>query len=103
VFILDSLLVSGLRFVLDKVALAAEAEMDDESRLREALLEAQLQLEAGEISDAEYTDVERDILARLSTARRRRTSGVEGADSSGNYKVTGAEVDVLFTEGDDKD
>ena len=39
VFLLDSLLIGGLRFVLDKVAKAADAEMDDEARLRENLLD----------------------------------------------------------------
>ncbi len=41
-FILDSLLIGSLRFVLDKVVQAAEAEMQDDSALREQLLEAQM-------------------------------------------------------------
>ena len=41
-FILDSLLVGSLRFVLDKVVAAAEAELQDDSALREQLLEAQM-------------------------------------------------------------
>ena len=64
-FILDSLLIGSLRFVLDKVVAAAEAEMQDDSALREQLLEAQMQLELGEISDEEFADTERDILARI--------------------------------------
>ena len=50
-FILDSLLVGGIRFVLEKVVAAAEAEMQDDAALREQLLEAQMRLELGEISD----------------------------------------------------
>ncbi len=38
-FILDSLLIGSLRFVLDKVVQAAEAEMHDDSALRDQLLE----------------------------------------------------------------
>ena len=49
-FILDSLLVESLRFVLDKIVAAAEAEMQDDTALREQLLEAQMRLELGEIS-----------------------------------------------------
>jgi len=46
-FILDSLLVGGIRFVLDKVAAVAEQELNDPERQRERLLEAQLKLENG--------------------------------------------------------
>jgi hypothetical protein len=45
VFILDSLLIGGLRFVLEKVSRAAEAELNDETVLREQLLEAQMRFE----------------------------------------------------------
>ena len=55
-FILDTLLVGSLRFVLDKVVAAAEAEMQDDTVLREQLLEAQMQLELGEITDAEFAE-----------------------------------------------
>ena len=64
-FILDSLLIGSLRFVLDKVVAAAEAEMEDDSALRQRLLEAQMQLELGEISDEEFAETEREVLARL--------------------------------------
>jgi hypothetical protein len=53
-FILDSLLIGSLRFVLDKVVAAAEAEANDDSALRDRLLEAQMQLELGEITDEEF-------------------------------------------------
>jgi hypothetical protein len=68
-FILDSLLIGSLRFVLDKVAAAADAEMHDEMALREQLLEAQMQLELGEISKARFAKIERDLLARIHEAR----------------------------------
>jgi gas vesicle protein GvpG len=97
VFLFDSLLIGGLRFVLDKVAKAADAEMDDEARLREILLDGQLQLEAGELTEAAYADLERDVLERLSAARHRRTGDTD-ADASAGYKVTGADVDVHFSD-----
>jgi hypothetical protein len=65
VFILDSLLIGSLRFVLDKVAAAAEAEAQNDTTLREQLLEAQMQLELGEISDEEFAGIEKDLLARI--------------------------------------
>ena len=64
-FILDSLLIGSLRFVLDKIVAAAEAEAADDSALREQLLEAEMRLELGEISDEEFREIENDILARL--------------------------------------
>ena len=64
-FILDSLLVGGLRFVLDKLAVAAEMESQDDSHLREQLLEAEMRLELGEISEKEFGRIERDLLARI--------------------------------------
>jgi Gas vesicle protein G len=95
VFILDSLLIDGLGFVFDKIRVAADADRDDESRLREVLLDGQMRLESGELSDDAYADLERDVLDRLSAARRRRGGG----DTVTDHRVTG--VDVQFT-GDDE-
>jgi hypothetical protein len=79
VFILDSLLIGSIRFVLEKVAAAAEAEAHDDSALREQLLEAQMQLELGELSEHEFAEVEREILARIRE--------IKGADR-GAFTVT---------------
>ncbi len=95
-FILDSLLVGGLRFVLDKVALAADQEAHDETAIRESLLEAQMQLELGELTEAEFADIERDLLARMREARG-QTSSLDLR--SGGLKVTGVEASVT----DDRD
>jgi hypothetical protein len=91
VFILDSLLIDGLGFVFDKIRIAAEAEQDDDSHLREALLEGQARLESGELSEDEYAALERDILERLGASRRRR----QGGDQVIGSRVAG--VDVEFT------
>jgi gas vesicle protein GvpG len=82
VFILDSLLIGSLRFVLDKVAAAAEAEMQNDASLREQLLEAQMRLELGEMSEDDFAAIERDVLARIREIKGDRrgaisTSGVE--------------------------
>ena len=71
-FILDSLLVGGLRFVLDNIVAAAQAEMRDDSALREQLLEAQMRLELGEITEAEFSAIERDVLARIREIKSRQ-------------------------------
>jgi vacuolar-type H+-ATPase subunit C/Vma6 len=65
VFVLDSLFVGGLRFVLEKIADVANRELNDPERWREMLLEAQLAYENGEITADEMAVREREILARL--------------------------------------
>ena len=64
-FILDSVLIGSLRFVLDKVAAAVDAELQDDTALRQHLLEAQMQLELGEISKEEFAAIEQDVLTRI--------------------------------------
>jgi len=89
VFILDSLLVGGLRFVLDKVALAVDQEANDEGAIRETLLDAQMRLELGELSEKEFSAIESDLLKRLRDARGQ----VPSLDlRSGRVKVTGVEA-----------
>jgi hypothetical protein len=75
-FILDTLLIGSLRFVLDKVVAAAEAEMQDDTALREQLLEAQMQLELGEISDEEFAAIEQDVLGRIREIKGRQQGAI---------------------------
>jgi hypothetical protein len=71
-FILDSLMISGLKWVMNTVATVAEAEMNDDTALREQLMAAELQRELGEISDKEFADVEADLLARIREIKERK-------------------------------
>ena len=95
-FILDSLLIGSLRFVLDKVVAAAEAELQDDSTLREQLLEAQMRLELGEISDEECAAIESDVLARL---RALKGDSQGPISMSPEDHVTGVEIDSWKSEG----
>jgi hypothetical protein len=95
--ILDRLLMGGIGFVLDKIASAVDAEMNDEGSLREELLAAQMQLEVGEMSEEEFVEREPEILARLREIRGEQET--PGAVSLGSG---GFEVDVTFF-GDDED
>jgi len=92
-FILDSLLVGSLRFVLDKIVAAAEAEAQDDSALREQLLEAQMLLELGEISEDAFVAIESDLLARI----REIKGSPQGAFTvaSPDVRITGIEADVV--------
>ena len=94
--IIDSLLASGIRFVLDKVAKAADAELNDTDALREQLLEAQMRLELGEIDQKAFDALEADILARIREIRERE--GGPTVVSPGEYTITG--IDATF-EGDE--
>ena len=89
--IIDSLLIGGLRFVLDKIAAAVETELNDEGKLREELLAAEMRLELGEISDAEFEAIEAAIVARIREIKARQRGG-EAAVIAGEMKVTGVEA-----------
>ena len=90
--IIDSLLISGIRFVLDKVAAAVDTELNDDTALREQLLAAQMRVELGEMSDEEFAQLEADILARLREIRDRRQGGEAATLSPKDYKITGIEA-----------
>jgi hypothetical protein len=90
-FILDSLLIGSLRFVLDKIVAAAEAESQDDTALREQLLEAQMQLELGDISEAEFAEIERDVLARIREIKGHQQAPI---GMSRDDKVTGVEIET---------
>lgn len=93
-FILDSLFVGGLRFVLEKVADVADRELNDPERWRALLLESQLAHENGEITAEELADREREILARL----RELHPGTAGAVLSTDDIES---IDVVANVGDD--
>ena len=74
-FILDSLMISGISWALKTALTAAEAEMNDDTVLREQLLAAEMQREMGEISDEDFEEIERDLLARIREIKERREGG----------------------------
>jgi hypothetical protein len=95
VFILDSLLIGSLRFVLDKVVQAAEAEAQDDSALRDQLLEAQMRLELGEITEEEFVEIERDVIAAI----REIKGGQQGPISmSPQDTISGVDIESFEDE-----
>jgi hypothetical protein len=91
-FILDNLLVGGLRFVLDKVATIADQELNDPERQRERLLEAQLKLENGEIDEGEFAAIEADVFDRIREIKAR--TGPSGEIVDEEHRVAGVEITV---------
>jgi hypothetical protein len=91
-FLLDSLLVGGLRFVLDKVAAVVDSELNDDTALREQLLAAQMRVELGEMTEDEFAALESEILVRLREIRERQSGMPAAGDSPQDYKITGIEA-----------
>ena len=93
-FLLDSLMISGIKWVMNTVITSAEAEMNDDTTLREQLLEAEMRREMGEISDEEFGELEADLLGRIREIKERREGasgsltfgGAEPAETSGDQK-----------------
>lgn len=95
--ILDSLLIGGIRFVLDKVAAAVDQEMNDEGRLREELLAAQMRHELGEMSEEDFAELEEDILLRLREIREREREAAGAGAGAMSFQPGAFDVDVSFT------
>jgi hypothetical protein len=99
VIILDTLIIGGIKFVFRKIAEAADAELNDDSVLREELLAAQMRLELGEITEEQFAEIERELLARIREIRERRRGDEPG---SGEMRITGIEASFAGDEdGDD--
>jgi Gas vesicle protein G len=97
-FLLDTMLIGGIKFVLDKVATAVDTELNDDTALRDQLLAAQMRVELGEMTQQEFEVFEADILARLREIRDRRQGAGAATLSPNDYKITG--IDATF-EGDE--
>ena len=72
---LDDLLLSpitGFKFILRTLARAAEEQYTDDGPIKERLLELQTLLEDGSITEEEYVEQEREILALLREIQNRR-------------------------------
>lgn len=97
-FLLDTALIGGLKFVFDTIAKAVDSELNDDTALYEQLTAAQMRVELGEISQAEFDRLEADILLRLREVRgRQQGTGPASLDPS---EVTITGIDATF-EGDE--
>ena len=75
--------MAGVRYCIEKVVEYADHELNDEEPVREQLLELQIELEDGRVSEDEYVEREAVILARLREIRERRKQlAREEAESS---------------------
>jgi hypothetical protein len=90
-FLLDSLLIDGLKFVMNKLLQVAEAELNDDSVLRHRLLDAQMRLEQGELSLEEFSEIEQDVFTRLREIRGGRTGAI--SMTTGDSTVNTVEIE----------
>jgi hypothetical protein len=78
---------AGIRYCLDKVVEFAEQQMTDDEPVREELLELELALEEGRVSEEEYREREAALLARLREIREyRKQAARESLEASAPSK-----------------
>jgi hypothetical protein len=61
--------VRGVAWIGEQVALEAERELNDETRVRKELARLELDLELGRIGEREFEEREEQLLERLERAR----------------------------------
>ena len=87
-FLIDDILlapVNGFKFILSQIQKIADKELNDDTVIKEQLLELQMRLELDEISEDEYREREAELFARLRAIRERQLemlNQVHTADSS---------------------
>ncbi len=105
-FLIDDLLLapfSGWSFIMRTLRRVAEEQWTDDTPLKQELLELQVQLDEGAITEDQYVAAERRILEALREVqnRKRELAGLppeEGTGLSGNVKE-GSGVSVNLTYG----
>ena len=91
-FLIDDLLIGGLGFVFDKIAQVVDEQMNDESGLHRTLMEAQLQLEMGEIDVEQFATIEAVVIERLRELREAREGETTAALTDEDVRITGVEI-----------
>ena len=61
--------VAGIRWSLGKVQTVVEEELTDDAPVKQELMELQMKLELGDITDAEYVEHEAALMVRLREVR----------------------------------
>src|SRR6185503_2862218 len=74
-FLLDDILlapVSGFKFILGQIQKMADQELNDDTVIKEQLLELQIRFELEEISEEEFAEREAELFARLRVIKQRQ-------------------------------
>ena len=103
-FLIDDLLlapVNGFKFILGQIQKMADQELNDDTVIKEQLLELQMRLELEEISEAEYQESEAELFARLRALKTRQLEllhQVHSAESSSFVIEVGGDEQSEFWE-----
>jgi Gas vesicle protein G len=103
-FLIDDILlapVSGFKFILGQIQKMADQELNDDTVIKEQLLELQMRLELDEISESEYQEREAELFARLRVIKARQLEllhQVHSAESSSFVIETGGDDEGGFWE-----
>jgi hypothetical protein len=86
--LIDDLLlmpISGFKFIMRTLAKVAEEQYTDDAPIKQRLLELQVALESGEISEQEYVKQEADIIRQLREIERhkRELAGLPPEEAAG--------------------
>jgi hypothetical protein len=108
-FMIDDILlfpVTGFKFILGQIQKVADRELNDDTLIKEQLLELQMRLELEEISDEEYAEREAELFARLRVIRERQLGlmqEIHTAQSSSIEIETGGDDEGGFWEPGERD
>jgi hypothetical protein len=69
--------IKGIVWIAEKVNEQVEKELYDEDKVRGQLMEMELRLDLGEISEEEYLEVEEVLLERLRIIRERQAANIQ--------------------------
>ncbi len=103
-FFIDDLLhapVTGFKFILRQVLQIADRELNDDTVIKEQLLELQMRLELEEISEEDYAAREAELFARLRLIKGRQLEAlqqVHTAESSSIEIEAGGDEGGAFWE-----
>src|SRR5579884_1777203 len=84
--------VAGIRWSLNKVMQVAEEEITDDAPVKQELMELQMLLELGDITDEQYVEREAVLMGRLREVRMWRER-LGKATSGGPVRVARGESD----------
>ena len=103
-FLIDDILlapITGFQFILRTLARVAEEQYTDDAPLKESLLELQMKLETGDLTEEQYVEEEARILRALREIqnRKREMAGLPPEEATGlSGKVQeGSRAEITFT------
>ncbi|HWC77536.1 MAG TPA: gas vesicle protein GvpG [Blastocatellia bacterium] len=89
-FLIDDLLlapISGFKFILGQLQKIADQELNDESVIKQQLLELQLRLELEEVSEEDYREQEAELFARLRAVKQRQLEAIGEIHTAGSSSI----------------